>query len=462
MLLWAGIYPFSRFLLLTAFDYNEGWNVYNAQKVAEHQLLYPPHPAWTIVNYPALSFHVIAAFSSFTSDYLVTGRIVSLVSLCLMGLLAGLIVWQLTRAKLSSILTAAFVIALFCACATNIVGMDDPQMLAQVFFLAGLYVYLRGERSGFALELTALLFVLGGNIKHNLLEFPLAVLLDLLYAAPRKAFRFALACLGLAAISVLLTSYFEGRAYLSCLLIPRAYSIHNVLEGTGAAILSTLLPSIAALWMVRYCWKNPAQRILVFFLFCAVAVDAIFSGGEGVDINIFFGYMLAVALLTAVFWAELPGLPARLSIFRNSAAVCSLFFLLLAMDIIRNQNISPLKRLRDDKISAQRFAIETAFIRQQPGPAICENLLLCFYAGKPYLYDPFNAHLYMESHRLDPQVISDELKDRRWGAVQLLGAPEQIGSNDSDYLLTPAIVTALRENYRPGLINEDGIIYVPK
>jgi hypothetical protein len=71
------------------------------------------------------------------------------------------------------------------------VGVDDPQLLALVFSRAGVYVYLRGDRRGWALELAALLFVAGGNIKHNMIEFPLAVLLNLVISSPRRALRFA-------------------------------------------------------------------------------------------------------------------------------------------------------------------------------------------------------------------------------------------------------------------------------
>jgi hypothetical protein len=61
---WTAAYPFSRAFLKTQITYNEGWNAYNAMKVAEHQPLYPSAYGWTSVNYPALSFHLIAALGS--------------------------------------------------------------------------------------------------------------------------------------------------------------------------------------------------------------------------------------------------------------------------------------------------------------------------------------------------------------------------------------------------------------
>src|ERR1700733_293432 len=61
-------------------NYVDGWNVYNAQKVSQHVSLYGAKYAWTTVNYPALSFYVVAYLSRFTHDYLLTGRLLSLFS----------------------------------------------------------------------------------------------------------------------------------------------------------------------------------------------------------------------------------------------------------------------------------------------------------------------------------------------------------------------------------------------
>ena len=171
--------------------------------------------------------------------------------------------------------------AVFCACADNYVGVDDPQLLAMVFFMAGLYTYIRGGRRGWPLGLAALLFVVGGNLKHNLIEFPLAVLVDLAIEAPRRAVRFALAGALMAAVSVELTSRIDGAAYLSSLLAPRSFSAHFAMLKLLNNLGPLFLPLVAAMWMVRICFRNPAQRVLALLLVCASPVNAFFSGGRG-------------------------------------------------------------------------------------------------------------------------------------------------------------------------------------
>lgn len=462
ILVWTAVYPFCRTALLTPITSNEGWNVYNTQKVAEHQPLYPSEYGWTTVNYPALSFHLVALLGKFTTEFLFTARILSLVSLCLLGVLGGMIVSLTTRSKLAAWLTGLFLVAMFCACDDGYVGMDDPQMLAQVFFLAGIYVYLRGNRKAWAVDATALLFVVGGNIKHNLIEFPLAVLLDLLLTSPRRALRFAVFGLLLVAASVALTSHLDGSAYVACLLAPRGYSALEARNIVRIVLLPLLLPAGVAVWTALYCWKNPSLRVLALLLFSALAIDAFFAGGDGVDINIMFGSMLAIALLTGVFWAKYPKMSLSRFGVIPPVAVCTIFFIWLAVPMVSFHHGRPNKALAMGHDHERLFAAEVTYLQQQPGPALCEEVLLCAYAGKPYLYDPFNAWRFVKQGRLDPNVIVDHLRNREYGTVQLYSSVELELDGHGDPVLIPTpILLAIQRYYRPGFENKDGIIYLP-
>jgi len=461
--LWTVAYPFARAFRLTEINYNEGWNVYNAQKVAEHQPLYPSTYDWTTVNYPALSFHLVAWLGKYTSDYLFTARMLSLAGLCLSGVFVGLIVGYLTRSKRAAWLSGLFLVAVFCVIATNYVGVDDPQLLAQAFFLAGLYVYLRGNRQGHALELTALLFVVGGNFKHNLIEFPLAVLLDLLLTSPRRAVRFAVAGSLMAAVSVALTRRIDGAAYVSCLLAPRSYSAQHIAYNLKLTFQPLLLPAIAAFWTACFCWKNPSRRVLVLLLCCALAVDLFFSGGSGVTFNAMFGFVLATVLLTGVFWAEFPRLPMGRFRVLQPVAVCALFFLWLLVPMDRNHLLRTDKLLEQSRAREQNFATATAFLRHQPSPALCESLLLCYYAGKPYVYDPFNATRSIALGRLDANVIVGRLRKQEYGAVQLDRSTEyDLRKGPAEERFASPILLAIQQYYDAGFVNTGGIVYVPK
>jgi hypothetical protein len=470
VLLWTAAMPFRRAFLFAEFDYNEGWNLYNAQKAALHQPLYPATYAWTAVNYPALSFHLIAFLGRFTHEYLFTARILSLLGLCLTAFFAGAIVRRTTHSRTAAWLTGFFLIAWFSAAADAYVGTDDPQILAQAFFMAGLFVYLRGHRQGWAIDASALLFVVGGNIKHNLIEFPLAVLLDLLITSPRRALRFAAGGGLLAALSVLLTSQIDGAAYVSSMLAPRAYSF---MDGVTLMLLLPTyspLPVLAALGSVWFCWKFPERRVLALLLGCALVVNTFFSGGSGVDINGSFGTMLAMVLLCGVFSNGVPqvsllrpGNPRTITSLRSPEAVFSILFLSLAVPMIHSGNARTDEAFAANRETANRFSAEVAYLRQQPGPALCESMLRCAYAGKPYLYDPFNATRFIGQGKLDANVIVDQIKNHNYGAIQMYNnADYKLADPEPQMSFTIPILQAINQYYRPGLENEDGTIYLPR
>jgi hypothetical protein len=463
ILLWTVVLPVRRAFLVTGLDYNEGWNVYNTLKVAQHQPLYPTTYGWTAVNYPALSFHLVALLGRSISEYLFIARFLSIVGLCLSALFAGAIVWHTVRSRSAAWLSGTFLVAWFCVAANGYVGMDDPQLLAQAFFMAGIYVYLRGNRSGWALEGAALLFVVGGNIKHNLIEFPLAVLLDLLFASPRKALRFAVGGALMVAVSVVLTRQIDGAAYISCMLAPRNYS---ALDGMNLMLqlpLYSPLPTLAALVTAFFCWRYPERRVLALLLFCALAVNLFFCGGSGVDINGFFGSMLAMALLCGVFWAEFSRLQIGNTNSRSPLIAGSIFFLWLAVPMIHMELLSPKDAFDADADMAGRFTIEVAYLRDQPGAALCENMMVCAYAGKPYIYDPFNATRFIGLGKLDPNVIVEQLKNHQYGAIQMYNdADSKLANHEPQMSFAIPILKAINQYYRVGLENEDGPIYIPR
>ena len=128
----AAIYPVVRALYHFEVNYKEGWMVYNAVAVARHQPLYATKYGWTTVDYPAVSFYIMAYLSRFSHDYLLTGRFVALGSFAACCALIGLIVRKLTGHFAPALFAAIFCAVLFFAAATQYIGLDDPQMLAVV------------------------------------------------------------------------------------------------------------------------------------------------------------------------------------------------------------------------------------------------------------------------------------------------------------------------------------------
>lgn len=79
-------------------------------------------------------------------------------------------------------------------------------------------------------------------------------------------------------------------------------------------------------------------------------------------------------------------------------------------------------------------------MRSQPGPAICELLLICFWAGKPFVLDSFNYGQAVLTGTRDPAAILNEIRAHRYSVIQ---------TNLESTFLPPAIVAAIAQHYRP-------------
>ena len=462
ILFYSALVPVGRARLLAQVGYNEGWNVYNASTVAHHQLLYPAPYGWTTVNYPALSFFIVAGLHSITHDFLFTARVLSLVSTLLCGVLAGLIVWKLTNSRWSCLLTGLFCIAIFCADAEKYVGMADPQMLAQACFMAGLLVYVVYRQRTGALFAVALLFVLGGNIKHSLLEFPLAVIVDLWLTSRRKALLFCALGGAFAAASIALNIHFGGPYFVTSLLAGRSSSVSHLFDNLSEAYGPVLLPFVIAAVMAYRYRRHPQRRILALLFAAALLISVAFGGGKGVWINVMFGGLLSIAMLVSLFLNDVASGEFHVP-WRVRQLMPVVLFGWLVIPLMVTGNWRPIRELNAARAAQQRFAEETAFLSRQEGPVLCESLLRCYYAEKPYVYDPFNATRLIQLGRLDPAELESQLTQQKIGAVQMdRSIEDQASSGQGSERFNAVILKAIKANYVVASQNEDGVIYVPR
>lgn len=440
--------PVARTFFRFEASYNEGWNVYNAATVAAHHPLYGAAYGWTTVNYPMLSFALVAGLFHWTHEYLFTARMLSLASFFLCCLFVALIVHRLGGSRFTAWSAGLFTLAVFCAAADypSYIGVDDPQMLALVFFLAGFYCYLCSPRSFFLIALAALLFVLGGSIKHNPIDFPLAVLLDLCLVSRRRAAWFAACCAGFGAFSLALQQHWGGPFLVVDLLAGRGYSFAKALTLTGVDLGPLALPLSIALvqaWRLRH---DPARRVVSLWMACALGSGVYFIGGDGVSINALFSVVLALCVLVALWLQTLSK--------RQPVARAVLFGWLLIPWLVvpplcegRPQVPvwNPARVLAFYADQQRQFDAEVAHLRAVPGPVLCESLLRCAYAGKPYLYDPFNATRFIALGKLDPTPLEARLRAGSFGALQLngpLGSPGQFNH------FAPVLLSDLRSRYQ--------------
>ena len=113
------------------------------------------------------------------------------------------------------------------------------------------------------------------------------------------------------------------------------------------------------------------------------------------------------------------------------------------------------------------FRAAVDLFKATPGPALCESLLLCYRAGKPYTFDTYTAIEEIKSHHTDVDAGLPLLRSRRFAIIQLDALPGEAVTEPPTIFrarsrFTPAFVDTLLENYRVALRTSHILLFVPK
>ena len=355
-------------------DPNEGWNAYLARAAVSGTPLYPQ--GLMINNYPPLSFYIVGALGRITGDPIVAGRLVSLISF--FAIAGGLIV--VLRNMGATVLASLFACLFFAAgilAASDYVAMDDPQLLGHALQLAGLSLLLQSRRDLF---FAALLMALGLFVKHNLLALPLAACFWLWTEERQDAIKFAGFGFGLCLLGLLAARLFLDVDLVRALFSPRHWALSNFTTGAKQFLSWAGAALIIALILATRGPRTAAARLVLIYAAVALVLGGLFVFGDGVDPNIFFDAVIALSLSTGLTLVYLPKRWMGLATL-FAAAPLALYLKLHG---------APASFFYTEAF-AREVPLDIGFLEVHPGPALCEDLTLCFWAGKDDPVDVFNV-----------------------------------------------------------------------
>ncbi len=398
-------------------DPNEGWNAAHALAAA----LYPTPQSLMVNNYPPLSFYLVRVLIRHGGDPVIAGRWISLAAF--LGGGAGIAaVLRALECQLRGIACALLFFAAVLLIGSDYVGMDDPQLLGHALQLAALLLLLR-ERP----VVSALLFAVSFFIKHNLLAIPLASVAWLLLLDRRAGLEFLLWGMAFALSGLVAFQLDFGTGLLGQLASPRLSSFANLTTAVSH-LWWMILPGVA----IAGLWPDRSALLCTLYAAAALGLGLIFAAGDGVDANAFFDLAIALSL----------GLGLTIEGGRwPILAAASLLPLLLFLGF----------RFHDNNYFFTRsFAAESArdiaFLQSRPGPALCDQISLCLWAGKHAEVDVFNIGEQIKTGARDPGPLVQMIASRHFTVLQL---------QDLDSL-GPAVGEAIRRNYRADHAGDNG------
>jgi hypothetical protein len=428
------------------FDPNEGWNAYFAQAATTTGSPYPTTQSLMINNYPPLSFYIVGTIARLTGDAVIAGRVVALAAL--FALTLGI---EVAARRMGCNRTEAAFAALFFSAGimltSDYAGMDDPQMLGHAIAIAGLLVALREPRTPRDMVVAALLFTVAFFVKHNLIVLPLAVSAWLAMLDRRLAVTFIVSGIVFLLIGLGVFKQAFGFGMIGVVESARTFAVANIEAALVQWLRWSTIPLLGAAAM--FAVGRHDRHVVLCFIYVVVATLAglYFSGGAGVDANALFDADIALALSAGLLLNRLP--------FGQSIAA-ALYAIPLALgvwalDADWHSADYWFEPMAEDRATAQA---EIALIRNTNGPALCEMLSLCYWAGKPAEVDVFNiGQAYITGTRRDGSLVR-AIGQRHYAIVQF----EEL----SPFPLTPAVHRALDRNYRLVRRDDDRVFFVPR
>jgi hypothetical protein len=408
--------------VLAPLDPNEGWNAAHALSLLAGQGLYPPPHSLMVNNYPPLSFYLVAALTKATGDAVIAGRILAMAAFLASCAGLALILRPMgatARAQCAAILFFAATLLT----ASDYVGMADPQLLAHAVQLAALLLALRGKT-----VLAALIFAVSLLVKHNLLALPLATF-AWLYGRDRHAgLRFAAMGIAVIAAAMMVFRLVYGTSLLTVLSSSRLMAWSNI--GLAVTHLWWAVLPLGLLFFLR----NPCRSFCVTYAGIALALGLIFSAGDGVDANAFFDLAIACALAMGLASDSVP----------LRAALCALALPVFLVWNFHGNNFFFTGDFRGQS------ARDIAFLKSHPGPALCEQLSLCLWAGKKAEVDVFNIGEQIKTGARDPATLMRMIATRHFAVLQL---------EDLDAL--GPVRAEIEQNYRADYSDDNGIFFTP-
>jgi Dolichyl-phosphate-mannose-protein mannosyltransferase len=412
----AFAFCFYRAFLPLEIDPNEAWNAWHSRAIGINHL-YPAPDELITNNYPPIYFYIIHGLALLGLEPIYTGRIISILAVVILSLVVYRGVIILGQNRLAACAGAIWFAATFAAGFTGYVGMNDPHLPALAAMCSGFVWFMARERRGQAAEPAILVMALAGFIKHNIIAIPASALLWLAFKNWRKAARAAAFGAAVCAIGLLICYAAYGGDFIAQLLLPREMTLKNAYLRLPSA--QPLLPGamIATLWLLLAGSGNPLRARIATLLLLTFASGFIQIFGEGVDVNAYFEFLFALGLGAGIAFGEAPNIAAGIGV--SAGMLQSAFAALLLLGTSASFPAEPYKLISSDAFRAElaeaidAVKSEVKRIRAIRGNVSCSVTIVCYWAGKAFVWDAFALAQRVATGQWSQQQLDRRAREAR-------------------------------------------------
>jgi hypothetical protein len=435
-------------------DPDEGWNAFQAARALGGGALYPSPYALTGNNYTPLSFYLVGWFGRMVGDPIVAGRIASLIAVLAVAGNIFVIVGRFSLNKSASIISVLLFLGFNATLFRRYLCMDDPQWLSLAIMTSGVAILLpiqvnTSPTKGRVIA-SVILMILGGLLKQNSITFPLVTTVWL-----TLHHRHLLSIwIGVSAAAILISAALCFWAYgenffVDVFLAERQYSWSRMLI-KSAPIVATLIPMLLISGkLMKDRMFDSRLDFIILAVVISVLVGIIQRSGQGVDYNAHFESLISLCLSVGIVFA-LHGIALEKNLsLRRIVLLMVPFSVMVPLGLNAEVNEIIIQQATETSWENMENHIEST-----PGPVACENLALCYWAGKGFEIDFFTyGQRALIQH--NTSTLQNALISKRFSAIEITSVSDRTRSPND---LSDPIPSIIDKYYSTVIIRDQGQI----
>lgn len=443
--------------------FNEGWNAYLASNLLTGDPLYYPSSSYITNNYPPLSFLLAGGLGRLGIDALIAGRLLSIAGFLVVC--GGIVVClREMRARWLPAFFGMLVFASYMFIKTNYVGANEPQLLGHGLAMSGLSLCLIGRRRPLLFPLGMVAIALSLFTKQMLVITPGALFLWWLVHERRTALRLFIGLFVLGCVGLLLSVVWFGTNFLSGITSPRTYSIYQMINTGHDALIPLQIPIMAAILLIGLRPRDSYAQLCFLIAGCGLIIGLAMMSAAGVSSNALLDGVIGLSLSSGLLLDRIGYSPGGQPMLAPALATVAGFYIAFMMPLIMEitrDDVVPWRWL--DKTARIESATDqdVAMLRTARDPVLCEELGLCYMAGRKFSFDAYYANQGFKVGRLSEATFLDQIARHEYSVVQL-GTQGPLPPETSPHRFSDAFYRAILTHYRLDHISPNGSFFLPK
>jgi hypothetical protein len=176
----------------------------------------------------------------------------------------------------------------------------------------------------------------------------------------------------------------------------------------------------------------------------------------------FFDAFIILSIICGLAFAEIMNLARSFPAINHAVPLAPLLLCIWAIAQLGPSSVSAATHAKQLATGGeQEFKAGVDFLAAHPGPAICETLLMCFDAAKPFDYDPYYVGELLKTGHLTEAAFEENIRQSRYRVIQFERLYDPSPTHNGRLFFPAESLRVLREYYTNAFSTQNYEFWIP-